>query len=150
MSWIKDVEVGDKVRYLGGDPNYCDNLSKVESYKVEDIYEVIEDGRNVIINDDDNDRWSISKSSENVHCFELTKERSILDFNEFPTEEMEDMLVSLSQEVAQLKRKVEELSETVDSNSKDIEVIDKEVTEKAFQVDSFDKPVRKVVYEYAR
>jgi len=96
-----NIEVGDKLRYLGGDPTNMGELLRGRVYEVVDIdYDVI------AIDTADNGSWAIGDAYKNVDCFEKVEEegndRSAID-----------LIANLAQEVTELKR---ELSELRDAN----------------------------------
>lgn len=108
--WIKYVKIGDKVRYLGGDPLAINNLSVGKEYTVTD-----NDDLELTIKDDDGDCWLIGYSLGNNSCFEhIPKSPATAS-----TKTEEDMLVSLAQEVTTLKRRLSDLKQEIDLNRLD-------------------------------
>lgn len=98
MSWIDKAKIGDKVRYLGGDPfYYSGTLTKYREYFVRDI-----DGDgDLIIKADNNFDWCVGPGANNLTAFELVESES--------TKTTEDLIASLAQTVTQLERELNEL-----------------------------------------
>ena len=102
-----DVEVGDKLRYLGGDEANCDTLEVGMVYPVKDVGE---DGTYEIgVGDSYSIPWLVGKDDYNSDCFEL-----VGDVGEADTL---DLVVNLSQEVAQIKRELSDLRDAMQSQA---------------------------------
>src|SRR5699024_2334352 len=144
---LENVKVGDKLRYLGGDPANEVELTRESIYDVVDI-----DGGDIIIDTVDNGTWAIGEAYKNVDCIELFEE------GESESKSTLDLIANLAQEVAQLKRELSELrgdvqsrayedNERIDRILDDIVMLD-ERTQGGATIEPM--PVRKVVYEYDR
>lgn len=95
---FSSIKVGDKLRYLGGDPANEEDLTHGSVYDVE----YVGDGF-ISINTDDNETWVIGDVYNNVDCFELVKEEKENDKSTL------DLIANLAQEVAKLKREISDL-----------------------------------------
>lgn len=103
-NWIEDVEIGDSLRYLGGDPSDTEGESLVKGK----IYEIIYDdiyGATIDIGDD---TWGIGDEYKNTACFELVEDEET-ETGAPSDDNISDMLISLSMEVTSLKRRMGEL-----------------------------------------
>ena len=96
---LENVKIGDKLRYLGGDPVNGGQLVRGFVYDVVDI-----DGDVIVIDTIDNGSWAIGEDYRNTDCFEKVEEggKSTLD-----------LITNLAQEVAKLKRELSELRRDV-------------------------------------
>src|SRR5699024_4350413 len=103
---LENVKVGDKLRYLGGDPANEVELTRESIYDVVDI-----DGGDIIVDTVDNGTWAIGEAYKNVDCFELFEE------DESESKSTLDLIANLAQEVAQLKRELSELRGDVQSQA---------------------------------
>src|SRR5690625_3245174 len=72
-----EIKVGDKLRYLGGDPANEGELIRKHVYDVVEI-----DGGDIIIDIVDNGIWVIGDAYKNVDCFELFEEVKVGDLIE--------------------------------------------------------------------
>lgn len=106
---LKNVKVGDKLRYLGGDPANEVELTRGSIYDVVDI-----DGDDIVINIVYNGIWAIGDAYKNAECFEIVEEEE-----EEVDKSTLDLVANLAQEVVKLRKQVEALSERVDSNRND-------------------------------
>lgn len=99
-----EIKVGDKLRYLGGDPSNEGELIRGRVYDVVDIdYDVI------VIDTIDNGSWAIGDEYKNVDCFEKVEEES--------GKTALDLIANLAQEVAQLKRELSNLRSAMQSQA---------------------------------
>lgn len=100
---LENVKIGDKLRYLGGDPVNDVELIRGFVYDVVDI-----DGDVIMIDTIDNGTWAIGEDYRNTDCFEKVKEggKSTLD-----------LITNLAQEVAKLKRELSELRRDVQAQA---------------------------------
>mgnify|MGYP001496404944 CR=1 FL=1 len=66
---LENVKVGDKLRYLGGDPANTGELLRGRVYEVVDV-----DYDDIVIDTIDNGSWGIGDAYKNTDCFELVEE----------------------------------------------------------------------------
>lgn len=114
---LENVNIGDKLRYLGGDPANKGELIRGLVYDVVNI-----DGGAIVIDTVDNGIWMIGEEYKNADCFELFEE------DESESKSTLDLIANLAQEVVKLRKQVETLSERVDSNRDDTVTFAEEFT----------------------
>lgn len=148
----KYIKVGDKLRYLGGDTSdISGGLIEDEEYVVKKIDR---DGDYVIENPHSPNPvagWIVSKDGYNSECFELVGEEGEEEEGTAP-DDVIDMIVKLSQEVAKLRRELTELSDAVQEQKHEdnvrIEMLMDDIVmlDERTQDDTDGKLVRKEVY----
>lgn len=98
MTWIEKAKIGDKVRYLGGDPSDRSELYLMKNH----VYEIKRMSCNeIIIENERGYLWGIGEGAENIDCFELVESES--------PKTTEDLIASLAQTVTQLERELNAL-----------------------------------------